>query len=478
MKRLITLIFLLSLGHTLLGQDRLGLSISNYGGLYRTSYNPSTLGGSPYKWQLNVGTIHSTISTRYFQFFGRNSILYPSLASHSSHQLYGRSRTMGSITDQNQIYLSSIFHLPSLMISLGKKQGIALQVRNRGIVLGSGIPDDVKMLYTKRLDTPKPLPGSGDWGPFQLKQHSFLEASLSYGVMVWDNSQHKLKVGGTLKYITGGRTSFIDGTANGYEYGEISASGENQLIIDDLQYRGGYTTPVSSQKDYLNSDKYGQGIGLDLGVTWEIGSHWYIQDEGDSRPGYVLRLAGSVTDLGKINYRTSNSSRFTGQESSLVLQQKEMETITNFGPDGLKMLTGGTETDILQGRGYLPAMLHLEADVQTFKAFFIHTAYGKSLNNSESLLSMTTPGYFTLAPRWENEDSDYSFPITFWEGKKKATIGFTGRVGPFHIGFSNIAAILGLGDSKATYGYLGLSLFHMKTRDYRKKIKWKPEWKR
>lgn len=461
-------------------QDLTGLSFSNYGGLYRATYNPSVLGGSRYKWQFNIGTVNSTITTRYFQYFGRNALLYPSLASKSSHQLYGRSRTMGSLTNEDVIHVSSVFHLPSLMISFGKIHGAAVQVRSRGIVQGAGIPDDMKMLYSKRLDTPKPSGGSGEWGPFHLKQHSFTEVAFSYGVQLLDAPDHKFRAGATVKYITGGRTSFIEGTAGDYHFEEVGAAGENQITIDNLTYHAGYTNPISKPGagDLFNGNKYGQGWAFDAGVSYEIGSYFYRNDEGDSRPGYVLRLAASVNDVGRIHYKTGSSYQFSGSAGSWTMKQSEMETIADSGPEGLYSLLGGEAGEAVRGTGLLPSMYHLEADLQVFKAFFIHASRSAGLNATPEnrLLSVTLPNYFTIAPRWENEDSDYSFPISFIEGKKKISIGVTGRVGPVHMGFSNIAGIFGKGDTRATYGYLGVSLFHLKTRDYRKKIKWKPSW--
>lgn len=482
MRLLIITLFFSGITSSLLrSQDLIGLSASNYGGLYRATYNPSVLGGSRYKWQLNVGTVNSTISNRYFQFFGRNSLLYPSIASKSSHQLYGQSRTMGSLTTQDPIHVSSVLHLPSFMMSLGKIHGIGVQVRTRGFVQGAGIPQDMRMLYSKRLDTPKPNDGSGTWGPFHLKQHSFTEINFSYGVQLLNLPAHKFRAGATVKYLTGARTSFIEGSADSYHFGPVGASGENQITLNNFTYHAGFTNPVEKTGVGEKADKkrYGQGVALDLGVSYEIGSYWYREDPGDSRPGYVLRLAASATDLGQIQYKTQSSKQFSGSSDSFQIQQNELETIANLGPEGLQSLLGGEPGSAITGAGRLPAMYHLEADLQLFKAFFIYASKSTRLpNNPENqLLSVTMPNTFTIAPRWENEDSDYSFPVSFIAGKKKPSFGVTARVGPVHIGFSDMLALLGKGrESRATYGYLGLSLFHLKTRDYRKKIKWKQNW--
>ncbi len=473
-------IFLAVIASPLLyAQDLTGLSASNYGGLYRATYNPSVLGGSRYKWQLNVGTINSTISNRYFLYFGRNSLLYPVLASKTSKQLYGRSRTMGSLTNEDAIQVSSVFHLPSFMLSVNKIHGFAVQVRSRGVVQGAGIPADVKMLYSKRLDTPKESGGSGSWGPFHLKQHSFTEIAFSYGVQLLDTPGHKFRAGATIKYLTGGRTSFIEGSVGDYSFETVGASGENQVTLHDFSYRAGYTNPVMKPgfSDLLNKQKYGQGVGFDAGVSYEIGSYWYRNDEGDSRPGYVLRLAASVNDIGQISYQTTSSDRFSGGAAQWNMMQEEMETIANYGPEGMRTLLGGEPDGTFRGKGMLPAMYHLEADLQLFKSFFVYASRSQNLHSApaDPLLSVTMPNVLTIAPRWEYEDADYSFPVSFIEGRKKVTVGLTGRVGPFHLGFSNFLGLF-KGESRGGYGYAGLSLFHLKTRDYRKKIKWKPSW--
>ncbi len=460
-------------------QDLTGLSASNYGGLYRATYNPSVLGGSRYKWQLNVGTINSTISNRYFLYFGRNSLLYPALASRTSKQLYGRSRTMGSLTNEDAIQVSSVFHLPSFMISVNKIHGFAVQVRSRGVVQGAGVPADIKMLYSKRLDTPKETGGSGSWGPFHLKQHSFTEIAFSYGVQLLDLPEHKFRAGATVKYLTGGRTSFIEGFVGNYSFETVGAAGENQVTLHDFSYSAGYTNPVMKPgfSDLLSKQKYGQGVGFDAGISYEIGSYWYRDDEGDSRPGYVLRLAASVNDIGQINYQTASSNRFSGGATQWNMMQEEMETIANYGPEGLRNLLGGESDGTIRGKGALPSMYHLEADLQLLKSFFIYASRSQSLHSApaDPLLSVTMPNVFTIAPRWEYEDADYSFPVSFIDGRKKVTIGLTGRVGAFHLGFSNFLGLF-KGDSRGGYGYAGVSLFHLKTRDYRKKIKWKPSW--
>ncbi len=459
-------------------QDLSGLRASNYGGLYRATYNPSVLGGSPYKWQFNLATINSSINNRYFLYLGRNSVLYPALASKSSKELYGRSRTMGSITNPDRIHLVSDVRWPSLMLTVAKHHGVALQFRSRGFVQGEGIPAEMKMLYTKRLDTPKEGPGGGEWGDFYLKQHSFSEMAASYGVQLVNRKEHKVKTGLTVKQLWGGRTSFIKGHVENYSYGPVGG-GENEVTLNNFRYEAGFTRPVGSATfpELLKAGNYGQGWAVDIGFTYEIGSHWYRSDPGDQRPGYVLRLAGSVNDMGQLRYRTRSSERFSGEADQWVMGQREMETIADYGPEGMRMLLEGASDGDFTGKGRLPGMYHWEADVQLVKSFFINIAGSRSLYKERgNLLDIRQPGHFTITPRWEYEDADYAFPIAFIEGKKQVAVGVSGRVGPVQAGVSNFLGLIGKGDTRATYAYLGVSLFHVRTRDHRKKIKWKPAW--
>ncbi|HEV7380920.1 MAG TPA: hypothetical protein VGN64_14065, partial [Dyadobacter sp.] len=192
-----------------------GLQYSNYGGLYRATYNPSVLGGSKHKWQVNIGSLGGSINYRYFVFLGKNSLLYPLLAPHSTKELYGRSRTMGSLTEK-PLYLTSEIRWPSVMYSIDKRQGIALQFRTRGFVTGNNIPDPIRNMYFKRLDTGEALPATGDWGNFNLTQQSFSDVSLSYGLQVLDTDAHKLRLGVTGKRIFGARVAYLDANISRY----------------------------------------------------------------------------------------------------------------------------------------------------------------------------------------------------------------------------------------------------------------------
>ncbi len=247
--KILSLFLALNAGSAL-AQQIPGLSISNYGGLYRATQNPAVLAGSRYKWQINLITAGSTINNRYFYYFGTNAFLYPQLAPHSTHELYGRSRTMGSVSQGDPLFVASEIRLPSVMFSVGKNHGFAAQLRSRGFVYGHNLPQDIRRMYFKRLDTPDTPTGTGEWGDFDLGQQSFSEASFSYGLQLVNWRSHKLKVGGTAKYIFGARASYLKASADRYEIRPMPGgeADEKELLLDNFAYESGYTHPNAPLK--------------------------------------------------------------------------------------------------------------------------------------------------------------------------------------------------------------------------------------
>jgi hypothetical protein len=443
------------------------LQTSNYGGLYRAIYNPSVLGGPKHKWQINIGTAGGSINYRYFVFLGKNSLLYPILAPHSTKELYGRSRTMGSLIQQDPVYLASEIRWPSAMVSLGKYHGLAFQLRTRGYFYGKNIPDPVQNLYFKRLDTGNtPVLPSQLWGDFNLVQQSFSEASLSYGVQLLDLHAHKLRAGVTAKRIFGARTAFLNASAKQFAIRQTSGNPESsELMISDFKYESGYSAPIQKMhfKNLFDSDHYGSGWAYDLGFSYEMGSYWGRKKElFDESPEYLIRLSASLTDVGFIKYKTSKSTVITGTQAESVIGQKELETISDFGPEGFMNFFPAKTSTIFRKNAQLPQAVHLEADMQLVKGFFLNFDQTRTYKNrKDQPLDIYQPDSFTITPRFEDEDSDFAFPISFIEGNKRPVLGAFGHFGPIFLGFSNVNGVFKKRGAKGSMFYIGFTAWKL-----------------
>jgi len=431
----------------------------------RATYNPSVLGGPRHKFQVNVLSLGGSIKYRYFRFIGENSFLYPILAPHSTKELYGRSRTMGSLTYKDPIFLAGEIRWPSVSFALGKYHGVAVQLRTRGFVLGRNIPSAIDNLYMKRLDTGSTPPVSNEaWGDFSLVQQSFSDLSFSYGAQLLDIEGHKFRVGVTMKRVFGARVAYLRGNADRYSINPIDSSNPDvsQLEIDNLTYESGYSTPnrKAGLGNLFSSDKYGSGWGYDLGFSYEIGSVWKDRKEvyNDS-PDYLVRLAGSVTDVGSVKYKTADSRVVRGTHSDVVVGQTQLETISDRGPEGFMSLFPGDTSSTFSQKVKLPQALNLEADVQVFHGFFLNLSHTSRLKGSggTNSLDMYVPNTFIVTPRFEDEDSGLSFPISFIQGNNRPSIGLAGHFGPVFLGFSNVNGLMKSGGARGSMMYIGFT---------------------
>jgi hypothetical protein len=444
-----------------------GLEFSNYGGLYRATYNPSVIGGPKHKFQINIISLGGSIKYRYFRFLGENSLMTPILASHSTKEIYGRSRTMGSLTYKDPIYVVSEIRWPSAMIALGKYQGLALQLRTRGYVQGNNIPDPIQHIYFKRMDTGSTNGYDNEaWGNFNLVQQSFSDVSLTYGVQLLDLESHKLRVGATVKRVFGARVGYLTGSADSFSIRPLAGSTEtSELVISDLSYESGYSAANRKANigRLMDSDQYGAGWGYDLGASYELGSYWHKSKEVfDESPEYLIRLGASLTDIGSIRYRTSNTRVERGRQATSVIGQTELETISDRGPEGFMSLFPADTTTAFRQDVRLPQAVHLEADIQLVKGFFLNLSQTKRFKSrSGHPLDIYQPNSFTITPRFEDEDSDFAFPISFIRGNNRPSIGAVGHFGPIFLGFSNVNGILKPGGARGSMVYIGFSAWKL-----------------
>ncbi|MCF0071798.1 DUF5723 family protein [Dyadobacter sp. CY261] len=475
---LTTSLLLLTTLQCVVAQQIPGLQFSNYGGLYRATYNPSVLGGPRQKFQVNILTLGGSIKYRYFRFIGENSFLYPILSAHSTKELYGRSRTMGSLTYKDPIFLTGEIRWPSASFALGKYHAVAIQLRTRGFVQGRNIPEAIDNLYMKRLDTGSTPPLSNEaWGDFSLVQQSFSDISFSWGGQLLDIEGHKVRVGATVKRVFGARVAYLKGNADRYSINTAGSDPDiSQLEIDNLTYESGYSTPNRKMGigNLFGSGKYGSGWAYDLGFTYELGSVWKDRkEEYNYSPDYLVRLAGSLTDIGSVKYKTTDSKVVRGSHSDVVIGQTQLETISDRGPEGFMSLFPGDTSTAFSQTVKLPQAIHLEADVQVFHGFFLNLAQTSRFKSRTGQsgrgqsLDMYVPNTFMVTPRFEDEDSGLSLPISFIQGNNRPSIGLAGHFGPVFLGFSNVNGLMKSGGARGSMMYIGFTAW----KAYRKKDK-------
>jgi len=251
---------------------------------------------------------------------------------------------------------------------------------------------------------------------------------------------------------------------------EAANSEMSELGLTNLRYESGYSRQTQKLKlgGLFDSDVSGTGWGYDVGVTYELGKFWKNKTEQfDENPQYILRLGASLTDVGSIRYKTTDSRTVSGFQEKYMMNQAALEVISDHGPQGfMELLPAQTDTTF-NTTVRLPQALHLEADIQLVKGFFLNLSQTKRYKpRNNKIFDVYQPDVFTITPRFEDEDSDFAFPISFIQGNKRPSIGAVAHFGPVFLGFSNINGLIKKTGARGSMVYLGFTAWKLnRTKD-------------
>ncbi|MFN4146849.1 MAG: DUF5723 family protein [Runella sp.] len=463
MNKKILLVFLfLIFGASLLeAQDFLGQHSSNYAGINRATFNPSAIAGTRYRFHVNLVSFNASVTNRYFKFFRSDALFHPFRHAYTDHELYGKSKLTGTLTQGSNVHLISELRLPSGYVGLGKNNWLVVgfQSRMRGFVQGNDVPSVVKDVYTKRLDFGQLSTSSGRFSDMVLNQLSFFETALTFAAMPLRlEGIGRVKVGATIKRLSGARNVFLHVKNTNYQ---VRLLNQEDAVFDlsNLNYEYGYTQPVQPFSiGSLFSGDYGSGTALDLGATVELGR---IRQHSQDRANYIVRLGAALTDVGEINYPDA-AQRFSGTRSRLTLNQEEIIKLGDNSAQQLQNLLGKSNPQQYGYKTVLPANLNVDLDVQFARSFFVNATWIKPTQTGRLPEIVYQPEVFTLTSRFEGEDVEFTLPISWIEGNASPTIGFSVRLGPGFIGFSNFGGLASRQvQPRGTVAYLGFQLWRL-----------------
>lgn len=457
------IILLLLVNIKVFSQQMLGFYTSNNLGIYRASFNPSAIAGTKYQYHINALTLNSTINNRYFKYFRSDALFHPFKNPYSENELYGKSKLTGSLTQGSNVNVISELRGPSAYFDIQDKISIGFGTRMRGFIQGTGVPDVLAKVYTNRLDFGAIEASNGSFKNFVFNQQTFFETNAILAAEILNVEDIiKVKVGGTLKYLSGARNVYLKINNSNYAVRVINKD-EANLDLTNVNYEYGYTNSVQDfSVGSLYSDSYGSGWGFDLGATVEIGK---IRHDEDYRSNYIVRLGAAITDMGTIAYKPDGKV-YSGTTSKITFDQNK---IISLGDNSVKGLEANFPKTNQKGNTLsttLPQTLNLDADVHLAKSFFVNVSMIAPMQASATLpATIQQPQYTSICPRFEDADTEFSLPITWIEGNSGPSVGFSARFGPAFIGFSNFSGLVNIHQPRTTMVYLGLNFFKIKKRD-------------
>jgi Family of unknown function (DUF5723) len=470
MRYIFVIILLITNSLSVNSQQMIGHHTTNYSGIYRATFNPSAIAGTTMKWQLNLVTLNSTINNRYFKYFASDALFHPFKNAYTTSEIYGKSKLTGTFTQGTNLNVWSELRGPSGFITLGKKNllSVGFQTRMRGLIQGTGLPQVLADVYTQRLDFGRITASQGSFKDFTVNQQSFFESGLMIALAGGYDDIFKFKVGATVKRLSGARSAYLK--INSAQYAvRVIGTDEALLDLSNINYEYGYTQPVKKFNiaNMLSSSDYGAGGAFDAGLTLEFGQ---IKNHAPYRSNYIVRLGAAITDVGEIQYTKNTGKRYTGILSKLTQNQ---DNIVAMGDNLVGELEKTLPKTNAKDYGYtniLPTTLNLDLDGHITKSFFVNASLIKPTYSGTSIpTQMLHPQIFTITPRWEDQDAQFTLPVSWIEGNSTPTVGFSVRLGPAFIGFSNFSGMLKIHDPRGTFIYFGFQLFGLSRMDEEKK---------
>jgi Family of unknown function (DUF5723) len=442
-------------------QPLVGRHTGNYAGLYRATFNPSAIVGTRYRFQINLVSFNATVNNRYFKYFRSDALFHPFRNAYATNDMYGKSKLTGSFTEVPNVNVLAELRTPSAFLAFGRKQqfAVGVQTRLRGFVQGTGVPSIVSEVYTKRLDFGNVKASSGSFRDFTVGQQTFFETALTAAAMPINiPGIVKVKVGGSIKRLSAGRNVFLKINSANYNVRVLNAD-ESEMDWSNVNYEYGYTNAVESfGLGALFSSKYGSGLAYDLGATVELGR---IRQHQPYRSNYILRLGAALTDVGSIAYPANAGRIYRGTLAKTTFDQEKIIALGNDPIKALEATFPKTNARAYDLTTSLPQTLNLDVDFHFAKSFFINASYSKSQPAAGLPGGIQQPDMLILTPRFEDEDAEFTLPVTWIAGNSSPMVGLSLRLGPVFIGFNNFSGLLNIHAPRATMVYFGVNLWKL-----------------
>lgn len=458
MKKL-SLLFLIVLFSVTKGnaQSYMGYIPDNYAGVQGVLFNPASIVDSRFKTDVNIFSTSSSLNN---DFYGI-SLFDLSKDSYDAN----RDGVRTPSKNNGAIVYSDVMG-PSFMFNIAPKHSVALYTRARAVVNATDVNG---LLYDQLKD------GLDDANDFNINVgspntagHTWGEVGASYAAVLWQSKQHFLKGGLTAKYLVGGVNTYAKGVNATSAFNQTNDPSTSTLTTTG-------TLTVGSSQDFITGDEdvkfdsNSKGYGADFGLIYEWRPDYESYDLSKAKAAdnnfrdlnkYKLRFGLSITDIGSITYKNSKEEIYNLNK---VVSQADLDAAD--GIDEILDLYTVTSTTFKNVKANLPTVLHMDADWNMYKKFYLNLNGNLSLVDKSALGKTSSANTVILTPRYETRWFTFSLPINYME-YSGMQVGTGLRFGPMFVGSSSVVTNLLSKQSKAADVYFGF-----KVPVYQKKFK-------
>ena len=497
MKLYLTLALNLLISSYFLSQQYLGVSTSNYAGSMGTQLQPASFVDGRFVFDLNIVGLNNSTYQNFGYFdakamrsaqgnggywwkksFGDN-IIYDAWASPDStfmdrfivRNYSAETKKVLGVYSNTQIDLLNLnFHInPKIAVGLFGRVRSITNIDNMdpklAVLAENGL--DYSLLWNQKLNEEL----------INLNHLTWNEYGFNYGQVVLDNKEHFVKVGGSIKLLSGNTAAYF--YTNNFEY-NLKNSDTSFLLKGDFNY--GYSgnldeyinSPDITAMDILKRNS-NWGLGIDLGAVYEWrGNYEDYQYDMDGETGiwarhknkYKLRVGASLLDLGGMRFTKGGLSRnFTVNSTSpfdlTVFQSatdlKEFDQvidslIQNPGQDWIAQ-QDTSSTFYMR----TPSAFSIQVDYHIWKGFYVNATSMINLIGKKTDSKVKVANQFSITPSFDIAGIGLHLPLSYnkYSGFRA---GIATRLGPLTVGVTDYRPLLARGKVKGLELFAGLRL--------------------
>ncbi len=439
-------ILLLVLAESLFGQRFAGYLYSDYSGVLGAKSQPASLADSPYKYDINLLNGN---------FYVTNNIAFRNKASENAG-------LVRFINDKEK-FLQANLSIGGLsaMLSLPRKQGIALNMSARFHASGNDISPDFIQQFN-RFSRPEFIGRTIVDQQLEVAFGAWYEIGLTYAAVIKDNGFNRWKFGITPKLVNGLGAGFA--RLNDLDYEIDNQLGEVRMT--DLHLEFGYSSNLDEFEQFDGTEPFSspKGIGfkpaLDFGVTFERVAFRGDPSESsgtrlDPDITYEFKVSASITDLGIFKYdlgrASTNAPSLLPNPGFLDLEGK-FDGLSSFRElaDSLATISN-TESLGGQFTVTLPTALNLNYDYNLGNYYYFNANVIVDLTRyipADYRLNHLTN--LTLTPRWEKGQRGFYLPVHVNQ-IGDFQVGMAARLGPLTFGTQNIGSLFSQTPSSGSF---------------------------
>lgn len=440
-------------------QKYLGLSNSNYSGVYGGQYNPAKLADKKVRLAVNLASVNAFIDNDYYKYKHFSTIF----SNERAYLGYKAVPSNSSSEYVNNFYGAEVLG-PAFQFTIGDRLGLGASSRVRVFSNTKNLHTYFANALTSNRDANSSvlMPNPSTVTMPNIVQHSLSDLGISGAYAVVDNDAIRLSIGLGVKMYRGVVYNHFRGLnvpAAGVTRNNaiVFAPGSSfEVTTSDASLDDKFSGFTNVMKSTFGSNTIGTGFGGDVGFEMSFKG-------SNSEKPYAVKVGAGLHDIGKITYKNLTTHTVTATLTGNAIEPENfslhnVNALSNyFRNRGFSVNTvTGVSREVM-----LPTNLDAYVDYSITKNFFV------SANGVVNLVQGNYSAHYnnmvSLVPRFESKWIDVAVPVSYGLMSKDIKPGLALRLGPLSIGSDDLKILVT--NSKGANVYAGLGFVLAKPQD-------------